>query len=113
MILSDLIGPDLLRCLPTATRRMAARERVGLVTLPTDNAAQRGAESCWCRKVSISESRRDRDAREVREELLKRARDLHRRKRADRTKDALRRFEATYPNAKSSHIWVNRAAVRR
>ena len=63
MILSDLIGPNLLRRLPTATRRMAARERVGLVTLPTDSAGQRGAEPC-CTEKYLSANRAVTEMRE-------------------------------------------------
>lgn len=60
-------------------------------------------------KSIISESRRDRDAREAKEELLKRkrARDRHRRKQAEQTKDMLRRFVATGAKAKGLGLSSN------
>jgi hypothetical protein len=67
-------------------------------SLPPQQTAQPiVAHSHPVSKSIISESRLDRDAREVREELLKRkrARDLHRRKQGEQAKDMLRRFVAT------------------
>ena len=54
----------------------------------------------------ISESRLDRDARDVRQELLKRkrARDLHRRKQGEQAEDMLRRFVATDSKAKGIRL---------
>jgi hypothetical protein len=61
------------------------------------------------RKTILNESRLDQDAREVREELLKRkrARDLHRRKQGEQAKDVLTRFAATGSKAKGLRLSSN------
>jgi hypothetical protein len=71
------------------------------VTFPTDNPALLAQNHRVAKNVT-NESRLEQDARNAREELLKRkrARDLHRKKQVEQDKDVLRRFAVRGSNVK-------------